>query len=179
MGETMARLEVWVGRLALALALTGGATLVAMIVLTVVSVTGRGMIWAGLGPVPGDYELVEMGAAFAIFAFLPWCQLQRGHVTVDLFLSAAGATVNRAVDLIADILLTLAAGVIAWRLWLGLIDKYRFTETTFILQVPSWWGYGLAMVGAAVFVAVGAFTVLRSAVALRAALAGGGKDTAP
>lgn len=168
----LTRLEAWVGRLALALALAGGTALVGMIVLTVVSVTGRGLIWAGLGPVPGDYEIVEMAAAFAIFAFLPWCQFKRGHVTVDLFLSAAGPKVNRAIDLVADILLTLAAGVIAWRLWLGLVDKYRFHETTFILQLPLWWGYAVALIGAGVFVAVGAFTILRSAEALRAALRG-------
>ncbi|MEZ5836913.1 MAG: hypothetical protein R3D03_14460 [Geminicoccaceae bacterium] len=37
------------------LALLGGTVLVAMIVLTSVSIIGRALIFAGLGPVPGDF----------------------------------------------------------------------------------------------------------------------------
>ena len=57
--------------------------------MTVVSIVGRASLtWAWvLGPVPGDFELVEVGTGFAVFAFLPWCQLKRGHATVDLFTS--------------------------------------------------------------------------------------------
>ena len=157
------RLERPIRMLARGLALLGGLALICIIVLTVVSVTGRGFVWAGLGPVPGDYELAEMAAAFAIFAFLPWCQLERGHVTVDLFLSAAGPAVNRFIDMIADILLTLVACLIAWRLWAGLQDKLSYNETSFILLLPVWWGYAAAMAGAAVFVLVSAFSILRSA----------------
>jgi TRAP-type C4-dicarboxylate transport system permease small subunit len=164
------RLERPIRMLARALALLGGLALVFMIVLTVVSVTGRGFVWAGLGPVPGDYELAEMAAAFAIFAFLPWCQLERGHVTVDLFLSAAGPAVNRAIDVVADIVLTLVAALIAWRLWAGMTDKLSYNETSFILQVPVWWGYAAAMTGAAMFLAVSAFSILRSASELAKAL---------
>ncbi len=147
---------------ALALALAGGLALIAMTALTVLSVTGRGLVFAGLGPVPGDYELVEMGAAFAIFCFLPWCQLQRGHVTVDLFMARAGPRANAAVDLIANLLLTAAAAVIFWRLWLGLLDKQRYGETSFILGIPLWIGYAAAAVGAALFVLVSAYTTVRS-----------------
>ena len=40
--------------LANATALIGGVTLVAIIVMTVVSVLGRAFVFAGLGPIPGD-----------------------------------------------------------------------------------------------------------------------------
>lgn len=166
-------LERPIRMLARGLALLGGLALVCIIVLTVLSVTGRGFVWAGLGPVPGDYELAEMAAAFAIFAFLPWCQLERGHVTVDLFLSTAGPVVNRAVDMIADTVLTLVAALIAWRLWAGLQDKLSYGETSFILQLPVWWGYAAAMAGAAMFLIVSAYTILRSAAALAKALGHG------
>lgn len=168
-----AAVERTVTALARALALLGGLVLVAMTVLTVISITGRSLIWAGLSPVPGDYELVEMGAAFAVFAFLPWCQLERGHVTVDLFLSAAGPAVNRAVDVIADLLLTGVTGLIAWRLWLGLQDKMAYGETTFILRVPLYWGYSAAMIGAAAFLLISLFSIFRSARGLADALKAG------
>ena len=101
-----------VGWLARALAMLGGAVLVAITVLTVASIVGRAVVtvayshtpdylaflelplgWLragaaflashGVGPVPGDYEMVQDGTGFAIFAFLPWCQLNRGHATVE------------------------------------------------------------------------------------------------
>jgi len=60
-------------------ALTGGVLLALLTVLVVVSVIGRSFSGMGLGPVPGDYELVEMGVGVAIFFFMPWCYLQGGH----------------------------------------------------------------------------------------------------
>ena len=61
--------------LSLLFALLGGAVLIVLTLLTVASVSGRALIPLGLGPLPGDFELVEAGVAFAVFAFLPWCQL--------------------------------------------------------------------------------------------------------
>lgn len=149
------RLSAW-------LAIVGGAVLVVLTVATVVSITGRALTSVGLGPIPGDYELVEAGTAFAIFAFLPWCQLNRGHVTVDLFLARFGPRVNAGVDLVANILMTLASGLICWRLWLGMLDKQAYGETTFILQFPLWWPYAAAVAGAGFAVVVCAYTVWRS-----------------
>ncbi|MEZ5448706.1 MAG: TRAP transporter small permease subunit [Thiolinea sp.] len=91
--------------LAHAMAIIGGLALTALILLTCVSILGRSgntlahsdwlsssfpgltqwLIEHGVGPVNGDFELVEAGIAFAIFAFLPICQLRGGHATVDIF----------------------------------------------------------------------------------------------
>ena len=46
-------------------ALLGGLVLLALIVLSVVSITGRALVPFGLAPIPGDFELVERGTAFA------------------------------------------------------------------------------------------------------------------
>lgn len=151
-----------VERLAFWTAMAGGVVLVAVMLLTVVSVTGRSLIILGLGPVPGDFELVETGTAFAVFAFLPWAHVRRGHVTVDLFLKSAGMRVNAAIDVAANILMTAAASVVAWRLWDGLQDKLAYGETTYILRFPLWWAYAAAMFGAAVFVLVCAWSIWRS-----------------
>lgn len=156
-----------IGRLlhgaAFVLAIAGGIVLVAMTALTVFSIVGRGLIGFGLGPIPGTYELVEMGAAFAVFSFLPWCQLQKGHVTVDLFLKPFGVRTNVLAELVGNLLTTGAAAVIAWRMWLGLLDKQTYGETTYILGIPSWIGYAVAMAGAALFVAVALYTAWMSA----------------
>lgn len=142
---------VWLAR---ALAILGGVVLVAITILTVVSIGGRSLMGIGLRPIPGDFELVEVGTGFAIFAFLPWCQLMRGHATVDVFTSFLPDSVNRVIDLVSEVLMTVIVVLIAWRLWYGMWDKVRYGETTFILQFPVWWGYAAAMFGAAIGVVV-------------------------
>lgn len=141
-------------RLARALAVLGGLVLVLITLLTVVSITGRAFVAYGLGPIPGDFELVEALTAFAVFSFLPWCQLQRAHATVDVFTSFLPDGVNRVIDLVTELLMTLIIVLVAWRLWHGMTDKINYHETTFILQFPVWWGFAAAMVAAVVGVVV-------------------------
>lgn len=167
---------VWLAR---ALAILGGAVLVVITAITVVSIAGRAAVtvaymgtpddmflwqWLragaralvdlGAGPVTGDFELVEAGTGFAVFAFLPWCQLNRGHATVDLFTSFLPGGANRLIDLVSELLMTLIITLIAWRLWVGMMDKLRYGETTFILQFPVWWPFAACMVAAAIGVLV-------------------------
>lgn len=150
----------WLARLS---ALAGGIVLLAVTVMTCVSIIGRMFISWGLGSVPGDFEMVEVGLGFAVFAFLPWCQFKRGHATVDLFQPQMGKWGNRISELVSDVLMLLAATVITWRLYYGMLDKKSYTETTFILQFPVWIAYAAALVGAVIFVIVSAFCVIRAA----------------
>jgi len=145
--------------LARALAILGGIVLVIITIITVISITGRAFIWAGLRPVSGDFELVEAGVGFAVFAFLPWCQINRGHATVDIFTSFLPDQVNRHIDIAAEVLMTVAITFIAWRLWFGMQDKIRYSETTFILQFPVWWSFAACMVAAAIAVLVSFYMV--------------------
>ena len=156
------RLDTLAGALARLLALAGGMVLIALVIMTCVSITGRTLIPLGLSPVKGDFEWIEMGVAFAVFAFLPWCQYARGHARVDLFAGNFSRGMNRFLDLVSDLFMLIAATIIAWRLWLGMLEKQQFGETTFILQYPIWYAYAAAMLGAATFAAVSAFCVLRS-----------------
>ena len=137
-----------IDRLARWSALTGGVLLMLLMVLVVVSVTGRSLSGMGLGPVPGDYELVEMGVAIAIFFFMPWCYLQGAHATVDLLYMHMPRALQRLIRLVSDGLMLAVWLLLTWRLWAGLLDKFDNQETTFILQMPVWWGFALGMVGA-------------------------------
>ena len=44
--------------------------------------------------------------------------------------------------------------VIAWRLAIGMMDKIRYGETTFILQFPVWWPFAACMVAAVIAIVV-------------------------
>ena len=69
-----------------------GLVLSALILLICVSIVGRTI---GIGPINGDYELVEAGIAFSIFAFLPLTQITAGHATVDIFTNSLPPKIQR------------------------------------------------------------------------------------
>lgn len=131
-------------------ALAGGLVLVALTLMVVASVAGRALIGLGLGPIPGDFELVEVGVGIAVFFFLPWCYLKGGHATVDLLYMHMPKWCQRGIVIISDLLMLVVWLVLTWMLWQGMLEKKEYAETTFILQMPIWWAYAFSLVGAVI-----------------------------
>ena len=69
-------------RVANALAFCGGTILLLVVFVNVISITGR-LIFGE--PLVGDFELIEIACAVAIFLFLPLCQLKNGNIVVEAF----------------------------------------------------------------------------------------------
>lgn len=159
-----ARIGAVVGQLSKWLATAGALLLLGLAVMTIVSVLGRAAYtnFGVLRPIRGDFELVGMGTAIAIFAFLPYCQYRRGHVAVEVATDWAGPRTKAFLGMIANVVMTAAAAFIAWRLHAGLLNKMDNGETTFIIGVPTWWAYAACAVGAWATVVVTAYTVWRS-----------------
>jgi len=145
-------------------AITGGLIIAALSLMTVASIVGR---WASslplisdmaalswIGPVTGDYEMVEMGTAIAVFLFLPYCHLRGGHVTVDILVMRAPRCVQYLLAFVAEVLFLVVAGVMTWRLYHGLLDKQRYMETSMLLGIPLWWGYVGGIIGFALLTLV-------------------------
>ena len=159
------------------MAILGGAVLALLIVLTCISIAGRLLngffhgafmqsmapgfadwaIAAGVGPVTGDFELVEAGVAFAIFAFIPLCQITAGHASVDVFANLFPAGVNRFLRMVIEVVFAAVLGLIAWRLYDGMLSKQSYGETSFLLQFPVWWAYAASLFGAVVSALVSAY----------------------
>jgi TRAP-type C4-dicarboxylate transport system permease small subunit len=158
--------ETPVGRLVLALAsglaIAGGVSLAAVTVITVLSVIGRALIPIGLAPVPGDVELVQAGILFAVFVFLPWCHLERGHAIVAVLTDRFPVRFSAIAEFIWDVVMVVVAAFIAWRLWIGLTDKYGNLESTFILRLPLWIVYSGGFIGAVMFVIAAVYCAARS-----------------
>lgn len=173
-GPEAGRLGAAVERAARVLAYAGGVCLVFVVVLTCASIIGRAMLTLGfgLGPVPGDFELVEIAAGVGVFLFLPLCQLKRGHVTVDILSGWFGRRGVAVSDLVGNLLMSIVAGVILWRLVAGLQDKLQTGEESFILGIPVWTGYALSLVGAVSFLLVCLYTLRRSWAETASAAAG-------
>ena len=48
-------------------------------------------------------------------------------------------------------MMSVIALIITRQLYLGMMDKYQWGETTFILQLPAWWGYAAALPASALW----------------------------
>ena len=165
-----------VEKIARAMAIVGGLVLTTLIILSSLSILGRGLntlghsawlsnvsesiatslVSTGVGPIAGDFELVEAGVAFVVFAFLPICQLYGAHAKVDIFTSKLPQKLQDFLRTFWETLLAVVMVVICWRLFEGTLNKLSYGETTFILQFPIWWAYATSFVAAliAAFVAV-------------------------
>lgn len=145
-----------------AMAWFGAFVLVLLALMSVFSIAGRALSGLGLGPVPGDFELVEAGAALAVFCFLPWAHLKRGHAVVDLFWRVYPAPLQRVLDVAADLLMLAAWLLLVWRMGVALLDYRANAEVTFILQFPVWWGYAASMVPAVLGCGIYAWRLLET-----------------
>ena len=157
-----------VTRLARSFAVLGGLSLSFLIVLTCLSILGRslnsllhsdsvqavvpglanGLLAAGIGPINGDFELVEAGMAFAIFAFLPLCQLNGAHASVDIFTATLPLRISRLLRMLIEMIFAAVLILIAVQLFAGMESKRGSGQTTLLLQFPVWWGYAISVPGA-------------------------------
>lgn len=125
----------WMSRL---WAIAGGLVLLAVMLMTVISVAMRYTLGS---PILGDFELVELGTAVAAFAFLPYAQLTRGNVAVDVFTTRAPLRLQAALTALGSLALVLIAALLLWRMAVGGHDFYRYNEVTTNLGVPRWWAF--------------------------------------
>lgn len=164
-------------RLARLFALIGGTVLSLLVVLTCLSIVGRSinsilhgdfmqsampdvsamLLATGVGPINGDFELVQSGMAFVIFAFLPICQLSGAHASVDIFTQNLPTRINHALRMIIEVVFAIILVVIAFQFYQGTLSKMNSGQTTFLLQFPLWWAYAFALTGAVATAVVGAY----------------------
>tara|TARA_R110002073_G_scaffold162063_2_gene317803 strand:+ start:81 stop:662 length:582 start_codon:yes stop_codon:yes gene_type:complete len=142
-------------------ALAGGLVLIVLILMTTFSIIGRSLnklmhgdffqqkmtgfaqwlLDLGIGEINGNYELLEAGVAFAIFSFLPICQLYGAHATVDIFTSFLSSRTNRWIVAFWEVVLAAVILLIVNQLFGGMERYIRNGQTTLFLQFPVWWAY--------------------------------------
>ncbi|GAB4469247.1 MAG: hypothetical protein OHK0044_11140 [Burkholderiaceae bacterium] len=145
-------------------ALAGGLVFVVLTLLVTASILGR---WLFAKAVPGDYELMQLGCAVGVAAFLPWCQLRGGHVIVDFFTARIGPRPRAALDALGAALLAGCSALVAWRMVEGARSLAEAGETSTVLALPTWIPVALMVPSFALLAAAGAYTAWRHVQAWR------------
>ena len=134
----------WLGKICRWFAIVGSVVLVAMAVMSVASIAGRSLFGK---PIPGDFELIQIGCAVCVAAFLPWCQMQGGNIIVDFFTVRASVRTQAWLDLFGALLLAAVMLLVAWRTAAGALTVEAAGETSMIMGFPSWIGYAFMVPG--------------------------------
>jgi TRAP-type C4-dicarboxylate transport system permease small subunit len=170
-GDPEGPLGQFLERLCSGVAMFGGIVLLFIMLVSSVSVIGRNipqllnLIGFKFSPmsIPGDIEIVQLGCAVAIFAFLPYCQIKRSNVFVDFFTGWMSPRYKGVFDVAANLLFLAITLTIAVQLYHGTVDKFTTRDTTMVLRIPEAWPYAAGLVLSWLLVIVTAYTVLRSA----------------
>ena len=93
-------------------AVTGGFIILGILALTIFGVVGRSFRF----PIPGDFELIELGMATAIFMFLPICQFRGGNVFIDAFTSRLPKHITKILDSAGAFIFALFGALLTWRM---------------------------------------------------------------
>jgi len=124
-----------------------------------ISIAGRFFFSA---PIPGDFELVEIGTGLAVFAFLPYCQLMRGNVLVDFFMTFAPQRAQAFCDMLGALIYVCIGALLTWRMIYGGFDMYQYGEKSLTINFPRWTTFPVSVLFMSWLVVVTVYTVGRS-----------------
>ena len=132
----------------------GCVILVAMAGMTVVSVVGRAFFEH---PILGDVELVQLGCAVVVAAFLPYAQFKRANIIVDFFTTRASPAAQRWMDGFGTLLYACCTALIAWRVYAGGVMSEENQEVSMLMSLPIWIPYMLMVPGFVLCTLVGLY----------------------
>ena len=127
-----------VQKLCVVFAVLGGLLLLAIALMTVVSIVGRFFINT---PVHGDFEYTKQGMGIVVASFIPYCILNGGNLIVDFFTSKASEKTQRVLDTLGAIATGLGLLVFAWQASVAIPDVMESNEVSGNVNLPVWWIY--------------------------------------
>lgn len=136
------------------LAIIGGLVFVGLVLMSLVSITGRKLFSA---PLPGDVEVLQMCAAAASACFFAYCHLAHGDVKVDFFTHHMAPAKVAAMDAFGSLLVGLFGALVAWRSWAGAMTVKDAGETSMILAWPVWIPQAFMVPGFALLAVAGGY----------------------
>lgn len=137
-------LQTWLLRLSTLSGALGGAVILTVALIVSVSVIMRNI---GLRGISGDFELVQMSCVYAAGLFLPLCQLNKGHVMVDLFTNWLPEKTVVRIDQFWTLIFALAWACLFFYMFRGMEEIRAYDDRSMLLKIPMWWGFIPSIIG--------------------------------
>ena len=131
-------------RVALGWALLGGVGLLLIVAATAFNVGAfaADMVARNFGgsvhAFPGYEDFVRLMVSAAVLMLFPYCQLRRGHVAVDLFVERMPQPVQRAIDAVSLIGMTLLVLFLLYWMTIGMLETRADQAVSRVLEWPEW-----------------------------------------
>ncbi|MEL6264984.1 MAG: TRAP transporter small permease subunit [Pseudomonadota bacterium] len=125
-------------------AILGGVLLAAVVLVTVVNVAGFALNAAArlvdrsVPGLPGYEDAVSLMVGMGALMLLPWCQLERGHVSVDLFTSLMSGRAIAWLTRVSDAIMGALAAFLAVMMARGMLDYRADAIRTPVLEWEVW-----------------------------------------
>jgi TRAP-type C4-dicarboxylate transport system permease small subunit len=127
--------ENGVSQLCKGFSVIGSIGLISMMLLVTVDVGGRFFFDKAL---IGAYELVEYLMIIVIFLGIPYGQINKQHVNVELFTAMLKGRVRAAVESITYLATIVIAVLLSWASVMQTIDIWKAKQSSQVLLIPQW-----------------------------------------
>ena len=111
----------------------GSVVIVAVMFLTVADVVGRRFLNK---PVTASYEISEMLLVIVMFSTIAYCQLLRGHVSIDLLVSRLRQKTQAVINSLVYIIFLVTFGILSWQLYIYAIELVEKNWVTGTILLP-------------------------------------------
>jgi len=131
-------------RLADGFALLGGLILLAIVAVTTTNTFAfildrvAGIFGADVAGLPGYEDFVQLAISCAALMFFPYCQANRGHVSVELLMDRMPRALQRAIDFLWLAVTVAVALFLAYWMVFGMLEVRSDQVVTSVLGWPTW-----------------------------------------
>ena len=131
-------------RIATGWALLGGVILLAIVLVTATNAGAFALdrvarLFGGtVTALPGYEDFVRLAISAAALMLMPYCQLRRGHLAVDLFFRTTLKRTKRLLDVVSLLGMALLTLFLAYWLLLGMMETRADGALSRVLGWPEW-----------------------------------------
>jgi TRAP-type C4-dicarboxylate transport system permease small subunit len=146
-------------------ALAGGVLLLAIMLVTSINIAGFGLdrlarhFDASVPGLPGYEDFVSLAISSAALMFMPFCQMRRGHIAVDLFVARLPRRLQRLFERLWLCAIVLVCLFLGYWMWFGMLETRADHVRSAILGWPVWPFYVPGIVSLALWAYVAALQI--------------------
>lgn len=122
----------------------GSIFIMAAMLLTVADVIGRRFLNQ---PVPGSYEISSMILVVVVFSTITYCQLLKGHVSIDILVSRLDKKKQDIINVFVYVIFLVIICILTWQLYVYAVETFHKNEVSGTILLPVYPFVFIAAIG--------------------------------